>query len=242
MNKAKTKRKCDKCGYSFSTKGGNFKRHEKVCDGSFKPYTKLKCCKFCQTDFTDMTASERANHTRWCRLNPKRSLYNKNTEKMRQAITLESVQKRAEGIKKAHAEGKYSHVDHRTFSGRSHSEESKRKMSEKALASPHRRLTRKIIEYKGIMLDSTWELVLAERLDEQNIKWYRPPPIPWVDESGITHNYFPDFYLPDYDLFLDPKNPQAIKVQKHKLKCLLSQYKNIIILGTLKECEQFNVS
>ena len=44
-----------------------------------------------------------------------------------------------------------------------------------------------------------------------------------------------------YDVFLDPKNPQAIKVQKEKLDCLLTQYKNIIIIDNLEACKNFTV-
>ena len=114
-------------------------------------------------------------------------------------------------------------------------------MRQKALASPHRRLVRGICEYKGVRLDSSWELVLAKRLDEQSIEWNRPNPIPLVDNEQITHNYFPDFYLPEYDLFLDPKNPYAIKAQKKKLDCLLLQYKNIVILDTLEKCKNYTI-
>ena len=44
----------------------------------------------------------------------------------------------------------------------------------------------------------------------------------------------PDFYLPDYDIFLDPKNPQVQKNQSEKIKYLKENYTNIII-GTLDE-------
>ena len=88
-----------------------------------------------------------------------------------------------------------------------------------------------MIEYKGIMLDSTWELKLAKILDKIKIKWIRPDPIKWTDKKGITHNYFPDFFLPKYNLFLDPKNPYAIEVQKEKLDIILEKYRNIVIIN-----------
>lgn len=91
-----------------------------------------------------------------------------------------------------------------------------------------------------MLLDSTWELSLAKRLDQLNVNWTRPEPIQWIDKSGVSHNYFPDFYLEDYDLYLDPKNPQAIKFQTEKLNCLLTQYKNIVILHSIEECENYN--
>ena len=50
-------------------------------------------------------------------------------------------------------------------------------------------------------LDSSWELLMAQDLDKHNILWSRP-------SSFLLSNkrrYTPDFYLPDYDVYLDPK-------------------------------------
>ena len=98
-----------------------------------------------------------------------------------------------------------------------------------------------MIEYNGVMLDSTWELELAKRLDSLGIDWIRPEPIKWIDGENVEHNYFADFYLKNYDIYLDPKNPYAIKAQKEKLKYLLTQHKNIIIIETLEECKNFSI-
>lgn len=254
MNKVKTKHKCEKCGYGFSAKAGNYIKHIKVCDGSYKPQEKCKCCKYCKIPFNDdMPANERANHTRWCKENPKRSEYtNKHTALMRAGITEESRKKQRKGIKIAWKSGKYKNagakgVETKIKNGTlNHSLETKKLLSEKALASNHRRLVRSIREYKKIdgtfvMLDSSWEEELAKRLDELKIEWTRPDSLPWIDEEGITHNYFPDFYLPKYNLYLDPKNQQAIKVQKKKIDCLLDQYNNILIIKTLEECRKFMI-
>lgn len=232
---------CEKCGYEFANRGGCFNKHSKVCDGHYMPPKKLESCKYCGIPFTDKTSSERANHSRWCDKNPLRNKYRKpNTSQLR---TPEALKKRAAAIKKAHQDGKYAHLDYSKINiGRPHTEETKELLRQKALASPHRRLKRKMIEYKGIWLDSTWELVLAQRLDELNVSWIRPAPITWVDENRQTHHYFPDFFLPDYNLYLDPKNPQAVKVQKKKLDMLMKQHNNIIILRTLTDCKNFNVN
>ncbi len=242
MSGVKTKLECHKCGNLFSKKGGNYKKHIAVCDGTYAPFVKQSKCKHCATEFDDtMSASVRANHTRWCDKNPKRSEY-KNTNNGSQLRTPEAVQKRIESLKKAHADGKYSHIDRgQWWKGKTHSEETKERMKQKALASSHRRLRKRMIEYNGVWLDSSWELELAKRLDQLQIKWTRPGPISWVDANGLHHNYFPDFYLIEHDLYLDPKNPQALKVQKEKLDHLLTQYQNIYIISTLKECRNFTI-
>ena len=62
----------------------------------------------------------------------------------------------------------------------------------------------------------------------------------YMDRCGRKiHNYFPDFYLPDYNLYLDPKNPHAVTVQKKKLDLLLKQHTNIRLILTLDDCKTF---
>lgn len=189
-----------------------------------------------------MGTPERANHTRWCEKNPKRAEYvAKNNGSQLQTIA--SITKRTFGIKKAWADGKYDGVDH-SNSGWFHTVETKKHLSEKALASPHRRLVRSIREYTQkdgtiVKLDSSWEEALAIRLDCIDVKWTRPAPIKWTDSCNVIHNYFPDFYLLDFDVYLDPKNPYAIKAQQLKIDCLTEQIKNLIIITTLDECKNF---
>jgi hypothetical protein len=153
-----------------------------------------------------------------------------------------------EKISAAHKRGCYAHVNRFTMKGRKHTEETKRKMSAGALKSKHRRLVKSTRLYTckdgtEVLLDSSWEEALAKRLDELNIAWIRPEvPIPWTDYNGISHNYFPDFFLTDHNLYLDPKNPIAYNVQRAKIDIITKQLNNLIILKTLKECQEFNVS
>lgn len=209
------------------------------------PYIKLKCCQYCSLSFEDISTSQRANHSRWCNLNPKSRDYKESLSK-RSKKTIgrqyNHSDETKEKLKQAHKDGKYSHIKHSEWwIGRTHTDETKEKLREKALQSPHRRLKKSTVEYKGVLLDSTWELALAKRLDEINVKWVRPDPLIWIDIEGKSHHYFPDFYLLEYNLYLDPKNPQAFKVQKQKITVLLEQYPNIKILTTLEECKSFNI-
>lgn len=233
---------CPKCNNTFSNKGGNYNRHIKVCNGLYTK-EKQKCCKYCNLSFVNKSSSEKANHSRWCILNPKKDEWNHKLTEARSHITLESRKTAGKKIKQLHHEGRYDSVyeNQRGRQGTKHTEETKQILREKALASNHRRLKKGTIDYKGILLDSSWEFELAKRLDELGIKWIRPNPLPWIDEKGIKHNYFPDFYLIDYDIYLDPKNPHAKRVQKQKIKNILTQYENIRIIDTLKECKEFVV-
>jgi predicted nuclease of restriction endonuclease-like RecB superfamily len=58
-----------------------------------------------------------------------------------------------------------------------------------------------------VMMDSTWETIMAMRLDELNVKWKRDENIKleYRSKTGRKRNYIPDFYLPDYDLYIEVK-------------------------------------
>lgn len=237
---------CKKCGNVFANKGGCYNRHIKACNGSYEPFVKLEECKHCKLSFDKLTTNERANHSRWCKLNPKRKEYVKKivTNNPFSNMSAESLQKQSDGIKAAHARGCYDHVNHRAFLGRTHNIESKEKMRQKALLSGHRRLVRSVRDYIKkdgtiVKLDSSWEVALATRLDELDVRWHRPNAVRWIDKNGIRRHYFPDFYLIDYNLYLDPKNPIAYNVQIEKINCLKEQLPNLMFITSLEECKKF---
>lgn len=69
-----------------------------------------------------------------------------------------------------------------------------------------------------VLLESSWEKNLAEWLDYKMIEWTRPSPIKWKDsKTSKTRLYYPDFFLPKFNLYLDPKNPTAMKNDEHKM-------------------------
>ena len=130
--------------------------------------------------------------------------------------------------------------------GRLHTEESKMLMSEKQRASKHRRLRKSVQEYicvdgSIVKMDSSWEVAMAKRLDFLGINWIRPEPFEWIDKEGLKHNYFSDFYLPKYDLYLDPKNPYAYTTQIEKIEWLKENAPNVIFITSLKEIENWNM-
>lgn len=69
---------------------------------------------------------------------------------------------------------------------------------------------RKGIYYNGVKLDSSYEVMLAEDLDKHGIVWERCSRFPYYVDN-VLHYYTPDFYLPDYDVYLEPKNDFLIE-------------------------------
>ncbi len=76
-----------------------------------------------------------------------------------------------------------------------------------------------------VQLESSWELKIAEYLDKKNINWIRPNPILWIDSNNKNHLYYPDFYLIDFNIYLDPKNPYCMKLDEEKLKIVCTKVK-----------------
>ena len=76
---------------------------------------------------------------------------------------------------------------------------------------------------KIISLDSSWELEIAKLLDANDIIWIRPKSMEWIDESNKSHRYFPDFYLKEYNLYLDPKNPYCMLQDEYKMNYISSK-------------------
>lgn len=69
----------------------------------------------------------------------------------------------------------------------------------------------KRIEYNGKTLGSSYEVTVAKSLDENNITWDICKRFKYIDTFGKQRTYTPDFYLFEYDVYLDPKNDFLIE-------------------------------
>lgn len=89
----------------------------------------------------------------------------------------------------------------------------------------------------GIMFDSTWEVEIAEFLDSHSIKWTRDRKmvLHWIDGSGAKRRYYPDFYLSEYNVYIDPKNPYKQLMDAEKLAYI--QQHHVLIVGDVNQCK-----
>lgn len=125
----------------------------------------------------------------------------------------------------------------------SHTIEHKEKMSKLMVERLHKKkFWSKREIYKGITLDSSYEVVVAKSLDEHNIKWTRPAKA-FRYFDGIQHrHYLPDFYLPEYNVYLDPKNDYLIKKDQRKISLASNQNNVRIVILDKNNLEWKNIA
>ena len=95
-----------------------------------------------------------------------------------------------------------------------------------------------------VSMDSTWEVACATRLDELGIHWIRNPSLKlkYTTRGRRARNYIPDFYLPDYDVYIEVKGYWT-DAARHKMKNV--QERNtvkIIILESLEDIHTFTIN
>lgn len=184
-------------------------------------------CSFCEKTYKRI--SDQHQHEKWCKNNPNHQMKKspRKSEKW-----LESMHKR-----KGHGTNQYIKAKElelpkpilseetknklsKASKGRKHSELSKQKISEsmrKLIQEGNREygfLHRKSYEFDGKRLDSVYEVKVAQELKEHNIKFdIHPKGLSYIGDDGKIRTYFPDFYLKDYDVYLDPKNDFLLSEQ-----------------------------
>lgn len=105
---------------------------------------------------------------------------------------------------------KYLETHPGTFLGKKHSDKTKQIMSKNARENNFQSHWgfRKSYPYNCLTLQSSYEVETAKSLDANNVIWNKPKYglFEYIDNLGKVHTYTPDFYLPEYDVYLDPKN------------------------------------
>ena len=158
------------------------------------------------------------NHERLCKENPNRQIiephqrgsYHKGEPAWNKGLTKytdERIARASEVVKN------YYKTHDGTFKGKHHSEETKLKLRSYALENESQKHfgRHKNFIYKDVNFQSSYELQVAQDLDLHNIKWESAKRLPYIDCNGLNHYYTADLYLPEYDIYLDPKNDFLIE-------------------------------
>ena len=91
-------------------------------------------------------------------------------------------------------------------------------------------------------MDSTWEVAMASRLDHLKISWERSLDMKLVyhSKTGRKRNYIPDFYLPDYEVYIEVKGYWT-DAAKYKMKAVQENNPvKIVILESLEAVNKFS--
>lgn len=80
---------------------------------------------------------------------------------------------------------------------------------------------------KPTTMRSSWEVKLATDLDNLDVAWVYEPKLFPYEWDGATHQYIPDFHLPDYDIYIEVR-PSYFTDDKLESKQLA--VKNLLIL------------
>jgi ribosomal protein L40E len=90
----------------------------------------------------------------------------------------------------------------------------------------------KIMNIKGdvFIAESSYEVMLSEIFNSLNMLWVRPDFVWYTDSKGSKRRYYPDFYLPDFDIYFDPKNEYLIKTDIDKINRASKQNDIFIIV------------
>lgn len=79
-----------------------------------------------------------------------------------------------------------------------------------------------------IKLQGIWELQFAKWMDENKLKFKtHRGKIPYLDKCGNKHSYYPDFFVYDWDSWVDIKNDYHYEIQKEKFECIIESNPNI---------------
>lgn len=201
-------------------------------------YEKKKDNNFCNSSCSGSYNNKRRYDTGWKLSEESKQKISKANKK----LSNKGVANKFKGIKKAN----YSHVGFNnckkcnklfSFKKRYPSSEDKIYCSDicrihTITSRSYQNGSRKNIKYfnkftnEEVILESSWEKQIAEYLDIKNIKWNRPKAIQWIDNNK-NRLYYPDFYLNDYDIYLDPKNPYCMTLDKIKMD-IVSKSINIV--------------
>lgn len=199
-------------------------------------------CQFCGKECKNRNSL--CNHERLCKLNPNRQLTkyekygpidgfnNKGRTAWNNGLTKETDNR----VKKISESAKIYYETHDgTFLGKSHTEETKIKIS---MSSQDRckKLGTNLCGkgkrgiYKWILCQSSWELAWVLYQIDKGVNFVRNTRYFYYTFDGSTKLYYPDFYLPEIDTYVEIKGYYDKKTQAK-----VEQFNGILVVLQLNE-------
>ena len=237
---------CDVCSKEFTSKqalGGHKSGAHK--DGP-RYKSKRNCvrkqekiigyCRYCGSEHKNNNSLR--NHERICKENPKKQstcFSQPNFKRMHKGNQFTKAKEL--GLSKPVVTEKTREKLRRAGTGRTHSDETKRILSEK-LSLNNKGGRSKWYEVNGVKVQGTWERNVAEILTEKGINWIKPSAKNHsmkYEMDGKIRTYTPDFYLTDDNLYLEIKGYWWGN-DREKMKHVLEQNPKVNIL-IIEKCD-----
>lgn len=227
---------CEKCSKEISLIAKT--RHDRSCDGTYKIYkpaiTSSKECGFCNKIFS--TVSGCGVHIPQCQMNPdgekkvRGTSWNRGLSKETDERILKSSIALKESAKHNPNHGKCADPEKEAARRKKLSDSAKKGGFGGYQPNAGRSKKCKAIDQYGteVTLQSSYELICSQVLDLMGVKWVRPGALKYEGR-----NYFPDFYLPEFDVYLDPKNDFKAKQDAEKIASVIKE-NNVKVYVLLK--------
>lgn len=198
-------------------------------------------CSFCGKTFSSKRGTSRHEYS--CKNNPNSSKVPPAWNKGKTKETDYRVAKNGKSISEAYRTGLVDSAYRST-------KEYKTKMSEIAKergfggfqpnAGRGKREYKQNIYGEEFLLRSSYEVKVADWLNLNHILWVIPKPI-WYVLDGVKKRYYPDFYIPSFDLYIETKNDFLLSIQKEKINSIRLVLDNFLIItnsdmNVLDEC------
>lgn len=87
----------------------------------------------------------------------------------------------------------------------------------------------KNINGEEVLLRSSFEVKVAEYLNFIGVLWIQPKYLNYT-LNGKVFKYFPDFYVPSHDLYIETKNDYLMSLQIDKMESIKKEVNKILIL------------
>ena len=155
---------------------------------------------------------------------------------------LTNPEKYAQSLKKqgaSYSQNQKAGLTKNPWTGRKHSIETKMKISAKAGERNNGLIKTKYFEVycpyinENVKVQGTWQLKYAEYLNQNKINWIRSRKINLkyrLHQDDYLHTYYPDFYLPDKDQYVEIKGywwkSQDGKIDDYKKMEKVIEYNN----------------
>jgi len=203
-------------------------------------------CEFC--DKICKNGNSLRNHQRLCKNNPDRQImisnfvaYNLKRKELNISGSNQFIKAKNLGLPKPEVSEQTRKKISKKNKGKKYTKEEKLKKSlemKKAVKDHPESYTKnnivgrvKNIEYNGVTFKGSWEVIVAKWFDKNNIKWkYESKSFDY--EWNGTRKYFPDFYLPDFNVY--------VEVKGYETERDLAKWKNIpnLVVFKLNEIKQ----